>query len=277
MLFVNLDLSAIAALGSGLEGATKKALAQFVPLLVAQTRARIVEQTATRLHTRRSMYVEALHHFQESPNIWIVQLDAKATWIESGMPAHSMLDDLLKGKNVKRAEDGSTYVVVPFEHKGGSTQMTPAQMTLTETLKATMKQKKIPYGAIEKDSNGSPKLGLLHRFDIMDKPQKTLGPWGGSSLGHGAVGEVQQGPTGIPFLQGVNVYQREVTDKTGAKSVKKSIVTFRIASSKHRGQGRWEHPGVDAVNLFPEAAEWAAGQWSKEIVPQILDAIQSSL
>jgi hypothetical protein len=186
-----------------------------------------------------------------------------------------MLDGLLKSKSAKRAKDGSIYVVVPFEHKKGPTQLTPAQASLTETLRATMKQKKIPYGNLEKGPGGSPKLGLLHSFDINSAPMATQGPWGGHSQGKGPLGAVQQGPTGIPLLQGVRVYQREVTDKaTGKKSVKKSIVTFRIASSKHRAQGRWEQPGQEPLNLFDDAKEWAEKQWADEMVPAILAELE---
>jgi len=275
-IWINLDVSSLISVAGGLKSAMEKAVKEQVALLVAQTRGHITEEVNKRLHTRRAMYIENLSHFQDG-DVWVISLAAKAVWIEEGMPEHSMLDDLLKSKNVKRAKDGSAYTVVPFELNKGPTQLTPAQQTLTDTLKSVMKQKGIPYGKLEMDAGGSAKTGLLHKFDIMDAPMKTQGPWGGSSLGHGAVGEVQQGPTGIPFLQGVNVYQRQVTDAAGQKHVKKSIVTFRVASSKHRGQGRWEHPGLEPCNFFEEAREWANEQWDKEICPAILDSILSQV
>lgn len=276
MIWVNLDMSALISAASELGPAIKQAMKEQGALLVAQTRGHITEEVNKRLHTRRAMYIENLSHFQDG-DTWIINLNAKALWIEEGKQPGSMLDDLLKGKNIKRASDGSAFVVVPFELNKGPTQLTPAQQTLTDTLKSVMKQKGIPYGKLESDASGKPKVGLLHRFDIMNAPLKTEGPWGGSSLGHGAVGDVQQGPTGIPFLQGVNVYQKEVTNAAGEKHVKKSIVTFRIASSKHRAQGRWEHPGLDACNFFEEAEKWSMDTWSRDIVPAIIDSIVSKI
>ena len=265
------------ALGANLEGAAKAAIKEQGALLVAQTHAFIIERASQRLHTRRGMYVEALSHFQDGEGNFIISLNKKAVFIEDGMPAHSLLDDLLKSKKAKRAKDGSVYVVVPFELKKGPTQLTPAQISLSETLKSTMKKLKIPYGSLEKDANGTPKQGLLHRFDINDGPPKTQGPWGGSSQGHGPLGAVQQGNTGIPFLQGVNVYQRETENPDGSKSVKKSIVTFRVASSKMKGSGKWDHPGLEPCGFFEEAVEWGQHQWDTEIVPAIIDQISASL
>ena len=270
-------MSELVALGAGFESAVKQAMQEQGSILVAMSRAKIIELANTRLHTTRAAYVSALRHFQVDENTFIVSLDASMVWREDGIGPHNMIDDLLKGKGVKRAADGSAYKIIPFLHKGGATQSTPAQATLVDTIKATLKQRKIPFGKIETDASGAPRLGLLHRLDIMNAPVKTLGPWGNSSLGHGPIGAVQQGPTGIPFLKGLSIYQRKTIDETGAERVNRSIVTFRIVSSKHRDQDRWNHPGLDAVHFFEQAKDFAENEWSKSIVPAIIDQVISSV
>jgi hypothetical protein len=88
------------------------------------------------------------------------------------------------------------------------------------------------------------------------------------------VGGVRQGPTGIPFLQNVTVYQSP--DKKSKSGVKRSIFTFRTVSSK-QGQGRWEHPGNEPMNLMEDALEWARKEWESTISPEIVAKIVSSI
>ena len=268
MIFVQFDVSELIKLSKKLTSAAEKAMKEAGDFLAKQVRGHIVEEAHKKLHTRRQMFVEHLKTFQVDEDTWVVSLDAKYRWIDDGMERHSMVDDLLKSKNAKRAKDGSKYAVIPFEHgPKGPTQMTPAQATLLNTIKAEMNSRKIPYAKIEKDAAGKAKTGLLHSFDILDAPIKTANSPG---QGKGAIGQVMQGPTGIPLLKGVRVYQKEVTDKSGATKIKRAIMTFRVVSSKHKDQGRWEHPGLDPVNLMEEGQKWASEQWETLIVPQIM-------
>jgi hypothetical protein len=242
--------------------------------LTAMTRAHIVEEANKKLHTRREMYIDGLSHMKLNDTTWVVNLDAKVRWIDDGMGAHNMLDDLLKSPKAKTAKDGHKYISVPFRHgPKGPTQMTPAQKNLLDTIKGELKSRKIPYGKLEQDATGKPKLGLLHSFDINNAPTKTHN---GPGQGKGPIGKVVQGPTGIPLLQGIRIYQREVQNKDGGKSVRKDIMTFRVASSKQQGQGKWDHPGVQGVKLMDEAYEWAKKTWERDIVPQMILAISKA-
>lgn len=270
MFYINFDVTPLLALGQELDAASKKAMKDAGERLTAMTRAHIIEEAGKRLHTRRQMYIDGISHFQVNEDTWVVNLDAKVRWIEDGMPEHNMLDDLLKSKSAKNAKDGSKYVVVPFEHgPKGETQMTPAQKTLLDTIKSTLKEKKIPYGKMETGAGGKPKTGLLHSFDIKNAPIKQTNAPG---QGAGPVGSPMQGPTGIPLLQGVRVYQYPIPTsklgKTEKSGFKRMIMTFRIASSNHKNEpGRWDHPGLPAVKLMDEAYEWAKQTWERDIVP----------
>lgn len=274
MFFINLDISALTNVAQTLDESSKKAMKDAGERLTAMTRAHIAEEANKRLHTRREMYLEGLTHYQLDENTFIVNLDAKVRWIDDGLPEHNMLDDLLKSPKAKTAKDGSKYIVVPFQHKKGPTQMTPAQKNLLDTIKTELKAKKISYGKLEMGADGKPKLGLLHKFDIKDKPIKqTNGP----GQGKGPIGSVMQGNTGIPLLQGIRIYQREFQKKGGGTGVRKDIMTFRVASSKQKGQGKWDHPGTPAVKLMDEGYDWAKRTWERDIVPGLILAITNGI
>lgn len=236
-----------------------------------ETEVHIKEAADSRLKSRKDKFVKAVSSFQASENTWIIELDSSANWIEDGMDPHSMVDDLLKeraGKKIHTAKDGSRWTVVPFNHgSGGSTgQMNFAQRNLLNTIKSNLK---IPLGVIQKDSAGKDKIGLVHKQNIMNSPIKTQGPFGGYSQGKGPVGQVMQGPTGTPFLQGLRIYQKPIEGKTH-----QFAMTFRIVSSKHKAQGRWEHPGLEPTHLFRDGGEWASNHWDKAILPVLFNEIE---
>lgn len=271
IIYFNLDLGPIVGMAKNLDSSVRKAMNDAARDLTTQTHAHILEQVQAKLHSTREKYVKALSFKQVDADTWVIELAKDAMFIEEGIkPNTDMLDGLLKSSKAKTAKDGSRYIVVPFQHNKGATQQTPAQTTLTNTIKSEMKKRKIPYGKLETDASGKPKTGLLHSFDIMKQPIKTA-PGAGS--GHGPIGQVKQGPTGIPHLQGVRVYQTKVKDAKGKESVKKSIMTFRIASSKMKGQGRWVHPGLEAKKFLDEAADWALKEFETRIRDQILISV----
>lgn len=286
MFFVNLDMSDVIGM-LGLPKALTAQAKQAGDALTAMTKNHILEEAQRKLHSRRSMFVEGLDSFQEDDHTWVINLDASVRWIDDGMQPHNMLDDLLSSPKAKTSKDGSKYLVVPFKHNKGATEMTPAQKNLNQTIKAEFKKFGVPYGTIEKGKDGSPKLGLLHSMDITQAPLKAM-----EGQGDGPIGSAIQGPTGIPYLKGIKVSQRMVKGKNGVESVRREIMTFRVASSKHGDEnkakkaaapegsvvkGRWDHPGTEAMNFMEEGAKWAREQWDTKISPQLLDSVIASI
>ena len=281
MSIVNIDMNVddilkMGALPSALQAAVKKAAGQ----LAAATHAKAIELASTKLKTRRKQFIDSLSFKQVNEDTWLINLDRKARWIEDGVEPHEMINDLLKSPKAKQAADGSKYLAVPFKHNKGPTQSTVAEQDLVGTVKSFLRNhnkknpdNKIGYGTIERNPDGKPKLGLLHKFDINTGYNKTHE---GPGQGKGPIGAVKQGPTGIPFLQGIRIYQKEVTDKQGKKSVERNIMTFRMVSSKHAGTGRWRHPGLEPAHLFDEAAEWAQQEWAKIKESLMSEAIKST-
>jgi hypothetical protein len=269
VLFINIDLSQIEGLVDIQEGVDRIA-DTAAESLAGMVHARVTELANEKLHTRREMFIEGLKSTRVSEGLYIISLDAKVRWIDDGQPAHSMLDKLLNGPKAKTDNEGNKYAIVPFNHgpRNGpdSTPVTPAAGDLISTVKKAMQKANIPFGKIEMDAAGKPKLGKLHSFSINNKPKKVANSPG---QGKGPIGSVRQGPTGIPLLQGINVYQSKRDDG----SIKRSVMTFRVATEKHGSQSRWEHPGNAALNMMEDAAKWALETWEKEMSPAILNKI----
>jgi hypothetical protein len=87
--------------------------------------------------------------------------------------------------------------------------------------------------------------------------------------------------SGTHHLSGLRIYQTLIKDKHGKEvnghdghpKVERSIMTFRIASSKQAGQGIWDHPGVKPMHFLEDAYQWAVDEWDNRIAPEILRSI----
>lgn len=256
MITLNLALGPLTDLNNTLKPKIDAALKNAAQSLAMQAHAHLLEQVQEKLHSTRERYVDAVNFQQVNNDVWVISLDQSAMWLEEGMDEREMIAGLLKSPKAKMAKDGSKYLSVPFQHNKGPTQQTSAAQDLTATVRQELQKRQIPYGKIERDESGKAKLGLLHKFDIMKDPVKSHE---GAGQGHGPVGSVRQGMTGIPFLQSVRVYQRQMA----GGAIKKGIMTFRTVSSKHKGTGRWVHPGIEPRKFFDETADWALSVWPK--------------
>lgn len=278
--------------------ATSKEAGQKMAL---EIHAHGVELASQRLKVRRQIFIDNWHIVPpDQDGVWVIQLNGNVRWIDDGMPHHNMLDDLLSGPKAKTIKSGKKrgmkYVVVPFDHGPGKgkTNSTPAQQDLAKTIQAELRtlnkgkkeEDQIKWGKIEKGADGKPKLGLLHKLNIMHSPTKTAQ---GVGQGWGPIGEVKQGPNarqaagggpgggGHPFLEGIRVYQSEAQDNKGKTFTKRSFMTFRIATEEHRGQGRWDHPGLKPVHIVEDTHAWALTEWATKIEPGLLDIVLSKL
>lgn len=280
-LQLDLDISEILQLGKEFEFFEEE-LNRNVSLLAGQTHLHMLEQVQQRLHSRRAMYVKALCRPTEiEPGVYAITLNEEAVWIEEGLPAHSMVKDLL-GDNPKVAKDGSRYRVIPFEHsKGGPTSQTPAEQELVTAIKGELKKLRIPWKGIERNPDDTPKSGTLHRFNI-DGPVRPPGTEAGPGqnqhgYGHGSIGSPMVGPSGIPFLKGVTISQSPLfntdgspkLDSKGRHAASRSIKTFRVVSSKHEGS-KWLYPGIEGTHFFEDALSWCEREWEQNILPSIL-------
>lgn len=288
-IFVNIDMHELLDVAESLPGVFESAMKMAANYLVPATYAHINEEVNRELKSRRAKYLEHLHVIQEGEHTWLIMLDQEAMWIEEGMSETEMIDNLLSGQspNIKTAKDGSRYRAIPFTHSGLPSQNTPAQQTLQDTIKRELRKadnvltgkKGIPYKKLETSSSGQPLLGKLHSLDIKTPLKTHHGP----GQGWGAIGDPRQGATGIPFLQGVQIYQskmrgpdgKPLKDRHGEDRVRRDIMTFRTVSTKHKGTGRWVHPGLEGKNFLDKGATWAEREWTEKVVPMVLEFVAS--
>jgi hypothetical protein len=222
-----------------------------------------IEQANQKLHTRKETYIQALS-ISKDDDAWLLVLDESAMWIEEGQSPFDMKPGLLNSPKAKQGKNGK-YLVVPFKHDKGT-----AQTTLTQTVAASMSQNGIPFADIEKGADGNPKTGLLHKFDIAGPNKTSKSP----GQGHGPIGSPMQGPSGIPFLKGVNVYQKQGKDKMGKPRTERFIATFRTVSEHSKG---WMNNGTEAMNLLDETMEYMMEKFDREIGPKLIASISSKI
>jgi hypothetical protein len=268
MLYLQLDMSAVSRLAENLRDKAEPLMQKYAADLASQTHAHIIDLATNGLHARRDRYLQALHFEQVNEVTWMIQLDAEAVWIEDGLPENfEMLDKLLNSPKAKTSADGTKYIAIPLKNGQGDVSHTAGGKEMKDAIQKEMRRMKIPFAKIERDfATGEPKLGKLHDI-TMKTPIKTHE---GPGQGHGPVGQERQGRTGIPFLQGLRVYQKMGKDKIGRPQVQKAIMTFRMATSKQDKSEYWVHPGLPPKHFFEKGFDWALREWEKVIGPKVL-------
>jgi len=224
---------------------------QAVAGLAAATHAHILEQAGEKLKSLQNKYKEAVDFEQIDDNLWVVSLQESAMFIEKGHGSWNMYDSLAKSKKAKTSKEGNKYMAIPFEHSKRPSEQSANAKELTNQIKSFLKKEKINYKKIEYNSDGSPKMGLLHKFDI-----KSATPANPKHKN--------------PLLQGIAIYQRK--DEKG--KIKRDVLTFRMISEKNKGDGRWEYKSREGLNLFKEAEQWARDTWNSQLLPALIESLK---
>lgn len=255
---INIDVEKLAAEFKELAFEVEQEMMQAVAGLAAMTHARVAEQASTKLKSSFKTFQDNLGFEEISPGIWVVSIDQGAMWIEEGINSdHDMKPDLLK--DAPSGENGARHRVIPFDHALAPTQRNATANRIVEELKAGLKninkvrkaQGAAPITAnkIEKNSDGSPRVGKLHEFDLpSDKPTK--------NAKH-------------PALKGLTIYQSK--DESG--NVRRDVLTFRTVSD-NSAPDSWHHPGFEAKKFLDEAEVWALNEWENKILPDLLTGLR---
>lgn len=194
------------------------------------------------------MYKDALKIEEIADNIVVIELNENARWIEEGRKS-GFMEELLKGSGVKKGKDGSKYRVIPLEGKENIPQQSSAQgQNLVNELTSFLKTKNIRAGKNEGlalDNQGSPRIGRIHSFDIKD---------------------IRDKKAFSDNIQRVSVFQNK-NPQTG--KTEKSITAFRVISEKHKGTGKWNHPGTSPARILEQTFKWVEQTLQTQIFPAI--------
>lgn len=189
-----------------------------------------------------SIYQNSLYIEQVADNITVIGIREEALWIEEGRKS-GFMDELLK--NAKTSKEGNRYKVIPFKHETSNKGSTGSGSELIAELKTFLKSKNQPYSktrSLELDSKGSPRIGRIASYNIKDMAKQSKN------------------------LQGLSVYQNK-NPRTG--KVERNIMTFRVISEKHKGEGKWNHPGRPAEKILDDTFEFIQKSWQQEILPAL--------
>jgi len=258
----------------------EKALEKATEDLSAAAHAHIVENAMHKLHSLQDKFIQNFPAPEKiDDNTWLIRIPGKddpeyedITWIEDGVPSNfDMLPGLLGSDKVKTSKDGNKYLIVPFKHNKKPSQQSAMAKTLAKSILNEMNKRGISKTKIEKNPDGSPKLGTLHKFDIMGPGQKNQvkppqqGPQG-QSYQTKPRPQGQEGPGGRPYAYGVRVIQRQ---KGENGQVEKNVMTFRTASEKQSGK-MWIHPGLEGKHFLEDAYTWTETTFERDILPEIM-------
>jgi hypothetical protein len=200
-----------------------------------------------KLKSSRKTFLDSLGFEEVTPGLWVVSVDESGLWVEEGLdPNFDMKPGLLKGAT-KTSKDGHPYRTIPFDHGKAPSQLNGYAQNLVTKIRADLKKEGVPFKKIEKNSDGTPKIGKLHSFDF-------------------SKGRTGKSGEGNPDLKGVSIYQSMT--KTG--NVRRDILTFRTVSGGPASAGKWIHPGFEAKEFLDKAEVWAVQEWEEKILPEIL-------
>jgi len=244
---IEIDAKEIAKEFGKLNKDVEEAVTKAVEATSLVTHARAREMAAEKLGSTKYAYMDALSWKKVSDGFWLVELDMKkAGWIEEGRKS-GFMEELLRGKSSRTGKSGKKYAIIPFQHNKSKEQgQTPKAQGLMDQIKVFLDDKKISTTKLDFNADGSPKLGLLHKFDIASAKPSAKAKY--------------------PALKGVSIYQRKDADGT----VKRDVMTFRIITEDHKAEGRWNHPGSKGAFIIDECFMWASTYFDTVVLPEVL-------
>jgi hypothetical protein len=202
----------------------------------------IIDKAQNKLGSQKNLYIESLSVTNEGDNLWVIALDPKANWIEDGRPAYDMLPGLLNGPKAKVGKDGKKYNIIPFKQNKRPQDMSRSEKRMADFVQQELKR--LNLDKTIKDESGNPVIGKAAKVNL-DYATSVK--------------------SRIPLLQGLTIYQRKVTNEQGKESIKRDIMTFRVASEKQIGSGKWWHKETKGLNAFKDVEAEIDQIWAKMI------------
>jgi hypothetical protein len=247
----NIDAAALADQFKSFKLEVEQDLNKAVANLAAITDAKVKEMASKELKSSRQPFMDSLGFEEISPGVWIISVDESGLWVEEGIESNKDMKPDLLAKDFKTSKDGNRYKAIPFDYGTAPSTQTPSTQMVVSYLKSQLRKEKIPFRKIEKNVDGSPKVGKLHELDF-GNPRGTMG---GPGKGN------------TPQFKNLSIYQ----SVTKSGNVRRDILTFRTVSSGPGSQGKWHHPGLEAKKFLDRALDWAMKEWEEKILPEVME------
>lgn len=201
---------------------------------------------------------------QVADRIWAVTIDESAAWIEEGKPSVFMRWLLDNNPKAKTAKDGSRYAAIPMTQArlSGGKKMNNPKVAYETIIKNAMKQEGISIKRIERNDDGTPKTGILHKLSIQPPGTRDQFP------GMFSIPRSQEtaARVGLPAHDGIfHLKGAVVTQRLDAKNKPvREVITFRTISSKHEAEGnRWMSKAVQPFGALEAASQYAKEEWER--------------
>ena len=190
------------------------------------------ELAASRLHSTRSQFLDALKYDDSVPNRYVLELGEDAVHLDDGYPGFSMLPKLAQGPNSKLSKDGaSRYVIIPMPKKGTATNPNnTAHVELASAMRKVMGDRDASKWQKYKDTI-DPATGKRNTME-RNKTAGSIHPY-------------------LAGLTRVREYQ-----KHGVAPISSQHMTFRIASTKK--PFKFIHPGYIGAKIFRDLEQFAS-------------------
>jgi hypothetical protein len=205
-------------------------------------------------------------------SIWVVEIDESARQIEEGRERRFMGWLLDNNPKARTRADGTKYAVIPFKNQqfvgpGKKEANEKGNQAIAALIRNEMSKQKISLTRIERNPDGTPKLGVLHRIEpALPGPQTQFPSL--YSMPRTPEMAMRSGLPihgGIPLTAGTAIIQR----MQGKKPIREAV-TFRIIDSRHESEGRWFQKAKPGLNSLKAAYDNANRQW--EAVVKALQA-----
>jgi hypothetical protein len=208
---------------------------------------------------------ENLKYSKLGEGVYMIELDSSAAFIEDGSPKKFMKWLLENNPKAKTAKDGSRYAHIPFSHsKSNSTKnVNDPKSAFYDIVSKRLKEENIDLNKIEKNTDGTPKLGIIHKINTNSiiASEKNRANFSSPRSQEMAEKIGLKPHSGIHKLEGLFVTQRK--DKGG--KIVKEAVTIRTISSKHEAEGRWYYPQIKPFNGMQAGYEFAKAQMEEAV------------
>jgi hypothetical protein len=206
--------------------------------------------------------------------IWQVAIDEKAMKYEEGAPSRSMADTdwLLKPGKVKYNKKGEAYRIIPMTHSNRG-KMTGNNEHVNTQIKQAYQNLGLKMHKIEKDDEGQPKLGVLHKIKLYNDSEWMQSTHSKPRTAEEANLSGLKPHGGHHILKDALVMQSQKINRKGrVTGTKRETVTFRIVHEKHKMENRWMAPAIKPLHSIEAAYDWANSQIDT-IMQSIIDEL----
>jgi hypothetical protein len=192
--------------------------------LARLTYNRAVELAGDRLNSTKQQYLDALKFEPDGEGVFVIYLEESANHLEEGYPPFPMLPKLVRGPKSKVAKDGHRYAIIPIRTRTNTASVQPSanSRSLAMKIKEVIDERKFKQTQAKKDRDTG-KITTVEKY----------------------TGDVPH-----PFLKGLTRV-REYASAESTRPLSSAYLTFRVASEKQIGKGKWNHPGFKGANVFP--------------------------